>query len=221
MKKSDAHKAKQKADAKTQGEAPDTVDSAPPRTKAGLEALEAKVAELEQANAQLREQYLRLQADYANHQKRTVKRIADDVEREKRTLLNALLPSLDNFPPALAHAEAAKDAGPQAVEGLVEGIRRVFQHMLDALAAQGLVRIETAGKPFDPTVHEALMQRCEPDQPDGTVLEEVQAGYLLNGRLLRPAKVIVNKAAAKAASEMPDADAGSGEAETGNPTTES
>ena len=164
-----------------------------PAFRATVDALQEKIAELETLNTQLREQYLRLQADYANHEKRTLKRIADDVDREKRTLLQAMLPSLDNFPAALAHAEAAKDASPDAVHGVIEGVRRVFQHLLDALAAQGVARIEATGQPFDPAVHEAMMQRCEPEQPDGIVLEEVQAGYQLNGRLLRPAKVIVNK----------------------------
>ncbi|HEV58898.1 MAG TPA: nucleotide exchange factor GrpE [Phycisphaerales bacterium] len=200
MKKVESHKSKPET-------APETTPGSPPdaHVKAGsqktpasgpggaAEALEKKIAELEQANAELREQHLRLQADYANHEKRTLKRIADDVDRQKRTLLLALLPSLDNFPAALAHAEAAKDGGPDAVTGLVEGVRRVFQHLLDALAAQGVVRIDAVGQPFDPTVHEAMMQRCEPDQPDGVVLEEVQPGYRLEGRLLRPAKVIVNK----------------------------
>ncbi len=204
MKKAESHKSKPETapqtrpgsppDAQTKAQSQQTREPASgPRADGATETLEKKIADLEQANADLREQYLRLQADYANHEKRTLKRIADDVDRQKRTLLMALLPSLDNFPAALAHAEAAKDGGPDAVTGLVEGVRRVFQHLLDALAAQGVVRIDAVGQPFDPAVHEAMMQRCDPQQPDGVVLEEVQPGYLLEGRLLRPAKVIVNK----------------------------
>jgi molecular chaperone GrpE len=188
MKKAESDKSKPET---TAAPAPETSPASGPG--GATEALDKKIAELEETNAQLREQYLRLQADYANHEKRTLKRIADDVDRQKRTLLLALLPSLDNFPAALAHAEAAKRGEADGVEGFVEGVRRVFQHLLDALAAQGVVRIEAVGQPFDPAVHEAMMQRCEPDQPDGVVLEEVQPGYRLEGRLLRPAKVIVNK----------------------------
>lgn len=79
------------------------------------------------------------------------------------------------------------------LEKILEGIKLVFDHMLEALKAHGVEKIEAAGKSFDPSMHQAMMQRSEEDKEDNIVLEEFQSGYLYNGQVLRPAKVIVNK----------------------------
>jgi len=127
-------------------------------------------------------------ADYANYQKRAPKQIADSVAYEKKAIIKSLLPSLDNFAHALASADNA-----EAVDGVVKGVRMVFEHMLDALKAHGLEQVESVGQDFDPMVHEAIQLRAEADKPDNVVLEEYQTGYMLNGRVVRPSKVIVNK----------------------------
>jgi len=127
-------------------------------------------------------------ADYANYQKRAPKQIADSVAYEKKAIIKSLLPSLDNFAHALASADNA-----EAVDGVVKGVRMVFEHMLDALKAHGLEQVESVGQDFDPMVHEAIQLRAEADKPDNVVLEEYQTGYKLNGRVVRPSKVIVNK----------------------------
>lgn len=137
------------------------------------------------------EQLQRVSADYANFQKRAPKQIADSVAYEKKTILRSLLPSIDNFEKALCHASNTQ--GEEAMATLLKGIRMTFDHMLDALKAQGVKRMEAMGQPFDPTLHEAMMRRAEPDKPNNTVLEVYQTGYLMGEQVLRPSKVIVNR----------------------------
>ncbi|MCK5173926.1 MAG: nucleotide exchange factor GrpE, partial [Planctomycetes bacterium] len=81
---------------------------------------------------------------------------------------------------------------------VIKGVKLVFEHMLDAIKTQGVERIEAQGKEFDPAIHEAIQMRCEKDKPDNIVLEDFQAGYTLNGQVIRPSKVIVNKIPAEA-----------------------
>jgi molecular chaperone GrpE len=155
--------------------------------------LQHQVEQLETEKQNLFEKFQRLSADYANFQKRTPRQIADSVTYEKKAIIRSLLPSLDNFAHALASAENANADG---LEAVVKGIQLVFDHMIDAFKAHGVERIVALGAEFDPSLHEAVMQRAEEDKPDNIVLEEYQNGYTLNGQVIRPAKVIVNKLAA-------------------------
>lgn len=163
-----------------------------------IKELEKKVEELEQQLGTLAsekqdtfEQLQRISADYANFQKRAPKQIADSVAYEKKAIIRSLLSSVDNFEHALSHASSA--SGEEALDNIIKGIQMVFDHMLDALKAQGVQRIDALGRPFDPNMHEAMMRRSEPDKEDNTVLEVYQAGYMMGEQVLRPSKVIVNK----------------------------
>ena len=153
-----------------------------------VKKLQQQIEALSREKDELFEKLQRVAADYANYQKRTPKQIADSVAYEKRAVIRSLLPSLDNFAHALASADNA-----EAVDGVVKGVRMVFDHMLDALKAHGLAQIDAVGQEFDPTVHEAVQLRAEADKPDNVVLEEFQTGYKLNGQIVRPSKVIVNR----------------------------
>ena len=150
--------------------------------------LQNQIESLTREKNELFEKLQRISADYANHQKRTPKQIADSVAYEKKAMLRTLLPSLDNFEHALAAAKTAK-----TVEEVTKGIELIFQHMLGAIKTQGVEQINATGEEFNPAVHEAVMQRTEEDKPANVVLEEFQKGYTLNGQVLRPSKVIVNK----------------------------
>ena len=130
----------------------------------------------------------RVSADYANYQKRVPKQIADTIAYEKERVIKKLLPVLDNFEHTLQNAHSAED-----IDVLVKGIRIVYDQLLDVLKFHNVEQIEAQGQKFDPAVHEAMTQRSEPDAEDNTVLEEFQKGYKLNGRVIRPSKVIVNK----------------------------
>ncbi len=130
----------------------------------------------------------RVGADYDNFQKRSARQIADSVAYEKEAVIKTLLPALDNFEHTLANADKS-----ESIEVLAKGVRIIYDQMLDILKSHGVEQIEATGQPFDPARHEAMLQRAEQDKEDGLVLEEYQKGYRLNGRVIRPSKVIVNK----------------------------
>jgi molecular chaperone GrpE len=137
-------------------------------------------------------QYLRISADYANYQKRVPKQIADAIGYEKEKIIGTLLPTLDNFERTLQNAQAA-----EATDSIVKGIKIIYGHTLDILRSHGVEQIKAVGEKFEPTLHEAVTQRDEPGKEEGIVLEEFAKGYKLNGRVIRPSKVIVNKVTSK------------------------
>jgi len=134
------------------------------------------------------DQYQRVSADYANFQKRAPKQIADTIAYEKEKIIKTLLPALDNFEHTLQKAHSTKD-----IEVFVKGVQIVYDQMLDILKSHGVEQIRASGEKFDPALHQAMMQQAEPEQEEDIVLEEFQTGYKLNGRVIRPSKVIVNK----------------------------
>ncbi len=150
--------------------------------------LQKQIDEITTERDELFEKLQRISADYANYQKRIPKQIADSVSYQKEAIIKSLLPSLDNFEHALVGA-----ANAETIDSVKEGVQIVFEHLLSTLKAHGVERIEALGKEFDPAFHEAIMQRAEDDKPDNIILEEFQRGYTLNGRVIRPSKVIVNK----------------------------
>lgn len=156
-----------------------------------VEELEKQLKEITAEKQEIYEQLQRVSADYANFQKRAPRQIADSVAYEKKAVLRSLLPSIDNFEHALSHASTAH--GEEALDNIIKGIQLVFDHMLDALKTHGVKRIDALGQPFDPNLHEAMMQRSDSDKDENIVLEVYQAGYMINDQVLRPSKVIVNK----------------------------
>jgi molecular chaperone GrpE len=134
-----------------------------------------------------REQLMRLRADFENFKKR-VDRTREATERHAAAqLVSRLLPVLDNFERALS---AARQAEGDTV--FQDGIGLIFRQMLDELRKEGLTAVDTVGEPFDPEIHEAVATMEGSGLPTNTVVEEMQRGYLLHGRLLRPALVKVS-----------------------------
>jgi len=134
-----------------------------------------------------REHLLRLRADFDNF-KRRVDREREATERQAAaSLLKRLLPILDNFERAIA-AESGNgdDAG-----SFRDGVVLIFRHLLDELRRVGLKPIDTLGQTFDPNVHEAVATELDSGLPSQTIVEELQRGYLLHNRVLRPALVKV------------------------------
>lgn len=149
--------------------------------------------ELAQARAQAeeyREHLQRLQAEFDNYRKRTIKEQSRMLELASEPVIRRLLEVLDDFELALLHAEQ-QDARPE-VERFTKGVELVFAKLVDALRAEGLERIEAEGRPFDPELHEALMQTGEGDG-EPVVAEVFRAGYTLKGHVLRPAGVRVER----------------------------
>lgn len=161
---------------------------APQADEKELQTLQERVAALEEEKVELFEKLQRVSADYANFQKRVPKQLADSIGYEKEKIIKTLLPALDNFERTLESAPAAEN-----VDVLVKGIQIIYDQMLDVLKSHDVQEIKALGEQFDPMLHEAMLRKSDANEEDNVILEEYQKGYLLNGRVLRPSKVIVNK----------------------------
>lgn len=184
-KKEEVPDAQQKEEAVSQGAAPpaaqdETVIQIP---KAEHEKLLNQLKEL----VSLQDKMLRSAADFENAKKRLLKEKEEFSRFVLENLLYQLLPVLDNFERALSHK--AELATPQE-KSVWDGVELIYKQFDSVLKAQGLVRIEALKKPFDPNVHEAIA-RVEAEDGEGLVAEEIVTGYLLHGKVLRPAKVKV------------------------------
>ena len=160
----------------------------PKAKKSELEKLRDIIEDLQKEKDELFGKLQRVSADYANFQKRAPKQIADTIAYEKEKTIKTLLPVLDNFEHTLQNAQSAENA-----DVLVKGIQIIHDQMLNILKTHGVEQIKALDEAFDPALHEAMMQKAEPDKKENIVLEEFQKGYKLNGRVIRPSKVIVNK----------------------------
>ena len=152
------------------------------------EKLHQNLESLQKEKDELFGKLQRMSADYANFQKRVPKQIADTICYEKEKIIKSLLPALDNFEHTLQNAHSAEDA-----EVFIKGIQIIHDQMLDIFKSHGVEQIKSPGEKFNPAMHEAMMQKAEHEKEDNIVLEEFQKGYTLNGRIIRPSKVIVNK----------------------------
>ena len=144
--------------------------------------------ELEEARrqaAEYRDHLQRLQADFENYRKRMLKEQTRAVEMASEPLVRRLLEVLDEFDLALMAAEKKPD-----FDKFLHGVELVYAKLFDILRSEGLERIEAGGKPFDPELHEALMQSGE-GEGDPVVADVLRQGYRLKGRVIRPSGVKV------------------------------
>ncbi|MEC5422204.1 nucleotide exchange factor GrpE [Virgibacillus sp. C22-A2] len=153
----------------------------------GQDELQKKLALLEQEKDDLYQKMLRTQAEFDNFKKRKQKEREADLKYKSQDLANEVLPALDNFERALQVEVTEANAS------FVEGITMVYRQLNDALKSQGIDVIETVGKEFDPNLHHAVMQVEDEEAVSNTVIEELQKGYILKDRVIRPAMVKVNK----------------------------
>jgi molecular chaperone GrpE len=151
-------------------------------------------AELER----MREQLLRTAADFDNFRKRSRRELEDAKRVAREDVVRDLLPIFDNLERGMASAQRATE-----VKALAEGLQMILKQFLDTVAKMGVTKIPAVGSPFDPNVHEAIQQVETAEQAPGTVIAEVQPGYLLGERLLRAAMVVVAKSKAASASSEP------------------
>lgn len=150
---------------------------------------EALAAELEELRRQLDEKQdrlLRALAEMDNVKRRTQREREESVRYANEALIRELIPVLDNLDRALAAARLSQNVG-----RVVEGVELIQRELLRVLERAGVTCYSALGQPFDPTRHEATERVVRPDQPPGTVVAEQVPGYLLNGRVLRPAQVAV------------------------------
>jgi len=136
------------------------------------------------------ERLLRTTADFDNFKKRAAREKTEAAQYASYSLLQKLLPILDNFEMALAAAQSVKEA---KNDSLQSGVVMILQQLKNVLLETGLEEIDAAGKPFDPNFHEAISEMESADVAEGHVLQQLRKGYKLKDRLLRPATVIVAK----------------------------
>lgn len=153
-----------------------------------VEVEENPVAQLEAKLAEEEERYLRLRADFDNLKRRTQLDREAQAKYRAQSLLTDLLPVLDNFERALNVEATSEEA-----QNMKKGIEMVYRTLIEATEKEGLQVIATEGEAFDPNVHQAVMQASDAEKESGIVLQELQRGYQLKDRVLRPAMVQVNE----------------------------
>lgn len=175
------------ADTDEQAVADEGVGGADTPADPEAEILAAKVDELEQALSEAKDQALRTAAEAQNVRRRA----EQDVEKARKFALEKfvkeLLPVVDSLEKAL------ESMGEDASEAHREGVSMTLKLQLDTLAKFGVESVEPQGEPFDPQYHEAMAMVPNPDLEPNTVMDVMQKGYLLNGRLVRPAMVVVSQ----------------------------
>ena len=163
-------------------------ENAEPGTQhdAGTAALEQELEAAQDEAARLREEFLRERADLENQRKRMARELDNARKFANERLLGELLPVIDGL-------EAALQAGGGEVASVREGVELTLKMMLKVAADHGLSAVNPVDAPFDPEHHQAMSTSSDADRPSGHVVQVFQKGWVLNGRLLRPALVVVNK----------------------------
>ncbi|WP_276530773.1 nucleotide exchange factor GrpE [Macrococcoides canis] len=146
------------------------------------------IAELESKLDQSEEKYLRLYADFENYKKRTRQELDTERTYRAQSVLRDILPAIDNIERALAQQGESDE-----FKSLHKGVEMVYDSLLHSLKENGLEVIEALDQPFDPNLHQAVMQDSDSSKDSGIVLEELQKGYKLKERVLRPSMVKVNE----------------------------
>lgn len=150
-----------------------------------LEKLEAAREEAERNF----ETYLRVAAELENIKKRHLREREETRKFSNEALIKNLLAVLDNLEQALVHS----DGDSNTVACVTEGVQLTLKGLMDVLSKEGLIQVKSMGEPFDPNFHEAVSEIEDESVEPGTIVHELQSGYVLNGRLIRPAKVVVSR----------------------------
>lgn len=156
------------------------------------DALEAEKDELEKALEEVemyKDRWMRLAAEFENYKRRTAREFEALVQSASEDLIRDLLPILDGVGRALTH----RNDGQADTEGYQEGVAMIMEQFPKVLENRNLTEIETVGQPFDPNVHEALMQMPSETVEAGHVVEVIEKGFCLGDKVLRPAKVVVSQ----------------------------
>jgi molecular chaperone GrpE len=146
---------------------------------------QAEIARLSADLEELKHLLVRRQADFDNYRKRIEKERLEDSDRAVARVIEALIPAIDSFEQALS-ADADIDH-----ENYRKGFELIYKQIVDSLARLGASRIDPIGKPFDPSLHQALERIESVDCPEGTILQVLRPGYIFHERVLRPAMVRV------------------------------
>ncbi len=175
------------ADTTPQSEATDNVADAA-AVQGDTVADEAESAATSEVQIDWRDKYIRLQAEFDNFRKRTLREKMDLIQSGGSDVLKAILPILDDMQRAIAASEKSDD-----IAALREGERLVVQKFIDTLRQKGVVEIEAIDKDFDENLHEAVARFAAGEEKHGKVIDVVERGYMLGEKVLRFAKVVVGE----------------------------
>ena len=164
-----------------------TIVEPSPLTPEQIEDLKSRAAKADENWERL----LRTTADFENFKKRAAREKQDALKFANESLIQKLIPLLDNFDMALAAVQNGQTGA--ASSSLQSGINMILQQFKSALTEAGLEEVDATGQPFDPNLHEAVSQQETAEVPEGHVVQQLRKGYKLRDRLLRPASVIIAK----------------------------
>ena len=156
---------------------------------AASEALAAKVVELENSISQYKDQLLRKAAEFENYKRRTENDYASVIRYSSEELITKLLPVIDDFERSL---KAIQQSKPGTDDVFARALELIYNKLVKILDAQGVKHFDVVGTPFDPQLHDALLQVPRNDVPPHTVVEEVEKGYRLHDKVIRHARVVVS-----------------------------
>ncbi|EHJ06842.1 nucleotide exchange factor GrpE [Staphylococcus simiae] len=153
-----------------------------------IDPKDQKIEELQQLADDNEEKYLRLYAEFENYKRRIQKETETNKKYQAQSVLTDILPAIDNIERALQI-----EGDDETFKSLQKGVQMVHESLINALKDNGLEVIASEGESFDPNVHQAVMQDDNPDLESGVVTQELQKGYRLKDRVLRPSMVKVNQ----------------------------
>jgi molecular chaperone GrpE len=168
--------------------------------KAKEEDPEARLQEKVKEAGENYDKYLRVSAEFENFKKRAEKENIETGKFANERLVKDLIPVLDNLDRAIEHGRETEN-----IKTLLEGVEMTYKGFLTVLEKFGVKPIEALGAEFDPNLHEAVMVQQDADQPPGRVLTQIQRGYQLHNRLVRPAMVVVSTSPELTAEEESEA----------------
>lgn len=168
------------------GEGPDQEDNR--EETASIQDLQMQMDKLMAEKDDLINTLQRLQADFENFRRRTRLEKEELVKYAAEGIVSSLLPVVDNFERALASADSGGEA-----KNFMQGMEMILRQLIQVLSQEGLAPVQALGNPFDPTLHEAVMQVEQENTESNIVIEEIQKGYTLKGKLIRPSMVKVAK----------------------------
>lgn len=158
-----------------------------------IEETDQALIELETELIEVKDQMLRAVAETENIRKRAHKQTEDAHKFANASFAKSLLAVADNLHRTVAAVSEDEAAGHELLNTLLDGVRGIERDILSAFTQNGIEKLEPVGTPFDPNFHEAMFEQEDDTQPAGTVVQLIEAGYVLNGRLLRAARVGVSK----------------------------
>ncbi|HLR71429.1 MAG TPA: nucleotide exchange factor GrpE [Pseudogracilibacillus sp.] len=177
---------KEEVDEKEESQSTEEIADSPEEDNV-KQTYQKEIDQLTEENEKLKERMLRVQAEFENYKKRTQKEKAADRKYKSEELATELLTVLDNFERALQTETSNEN------KGFIEGMQMIYSQLQEVLKTQGVEPIDTENEQFDPTYHHAVMQIEDEEIESNIIVEELQKGYMLKDKVIRPAMVKVNK----------------------------